>query len=79
MNCPKCNKPMEAGWLALYNPIVGTKLVWQAVKPGYVRLRMPTGSARVMQARLWGRGCPEGFICMACKLTLFSYDEENVT
>jgi hypothetical protein len=70
---------MEKGWLAVYNPIIGTKLVWQAVKPGYVRLQMPEGSVRVSKPKIWGGGCPEGFICKTCKITLFSYDEQNVT
>jgi len=70
---------METGWLAVYNPIIGTKIVWQPFKPGYVRLRMPLGSMLVSQPRLWGRGCPEGFICKTCKITLFSYDEQKVT
>jgi len=79
MNCPKCNSAMEKGWLAIYDPLILTKLVWQPIKPRYVRFRMPQDSVRVMKPRAWGHGCPEGFICKACKITLFSYDEKNVT
>ena len=71
---------METGWLAIYEPLFPlTRLVWQPVKPGYVRFSMPQGSVRVIQPRAWGRGCPVGFICQNCKITLFSYDEQNVT
>jgi hypothetical protein len=79
MNCPKCNSAMDEGWLAIYEPLPITRLVWQPVPPGYVRLRMPPGSVPVIQPRLWGRGCPAGFICKNCKITLFSYDEAATT
>lgn len=79
MNCPKCNSPMEKGWLAIYEPLPITRLLWQSVQPGWVRFRMPHGSVRVIQPRAWGRGCPEGFICKNCKITLFSYDEQSVS
>lgn len=77
--CPNCNSPMKQGWLAIYDPLLLTKLVWQPVKPGYVRFRMPSDSELVIQPKLWGRGCPEALICKTCELVLFSYDKENVT
>ena len=79
MNCPKCNSEMEMGWLAIYEPLPITRLVWQPVKPGSVRFRMPQKSVRVIQPRAWGHGCPEGFICRTCKLTLFFYDYKNTS
>jgi hypothetical protein len=79
MNCPKCNSEMEMGWLAIYEPLPITRLVWQPVKPGWVRFRMPREAVRVIQPRAWGHGCPEGFICKTCKVTLFSYDDKNTT
>jgi hypothetical protein len=44
-----------------------------------VRFGMPKDSVRVIKPRAWGHGCPEGFICKSCKITLFSYDERDVT
>ena len=70
---------MENGWLAIYEPLLITRLVWQPVKPGYIRFRMPQDSVRVIQPRAWGHGCSEGFICKPCQITLFSYDEKNAT
>ena len=71
---------MEQGWLAVYEPLwLLTRLVWQSVRPGYVRFSQPAGSVRVITPRAWGRGCPEGFICRACKVTAFSYDDKDAT
>ena len=57
MNCPKCGEPMEAGWLAVFNPMLWiTFVVWQATKPGYARLFRPVGSEKVIVPRVGGRG-----------------------
>jgi len=46
MNCPKCNSEMETGWLAVYESLPITRLVWQPVKPGWVRhFRIVMGQA----------------------------------
>jgi hypothetical protein len=45
--CPGCSEQMVPGWIALWNPIIGTKVRWQPAKAGYVRLRVPKG-ARVL-------------------------------
>ena len=70
---------MEPGWLAIYEPLPITKLVWQPVKPGWVRCRMPSGSTRVIKPRVFGKGCPPAFICRECKVSAFSYDEADAT
>jgi hypothetical protein len=70
---------MEEGWLAIYEPIIITRLVWQPVKPSYIRLKEPTGSVKVIQPRIGGGGCPKAYICRACKITTFSYDEHDAT
>lgn len=61
MDCPRCGQPMEEGWLTLFNPILWiTFVVWQSVKPGYVRLFRSAGSVKVIVPRVGGRGNPRG-------------------
>lgn len=79
MICPTCGKEMEDGWLAIYEPIIFTRVIWQPVQPSYIRLCAPTGSVKVIQPRVGGGGCPKAYICTACKMTTFSYDESNAT
>ena len=79
VNCPMCHEPMECGWLAVYEPLPMTRLVWQKIRPRWVRFRMPHGSVRVIQPRALGRGCPPAFICRSCRFTCFSYDEKDAT
>ena len=77
MKCPKCAAEMEAGWLALFNPIAWfTFVVWQATEPGYVRLFRPADSEKVIVQRAGGRGCPRAQICRQCKTVVFSYADE---
>ena len=78
-SCPICHEPMERGWLAIYEPLPITRLVWQKIRPRWVRFRMPQGSVRVIQPRALGRGCPPAFICQSCRFTCFSYDEKDAT
>ena len=72
---------MEKGWLALniVNAYIPTRLVWQPTRPGWFRLRLTPGAVPVITPKAWGRGCPEGYICKKCKITLFSYDEKDAT
>lgn len=71
MNCPKCAEEMEAGWLAIYEPLLITRLVWQPVKPQYVRMFQPAGAEKVIQPKFGGKGCPEAQICKKCKTVVF--------
>lgn len=69
---------MEEGWLAIYEPLPLTRLVWQPVQPGQVRFKKPEGAVRVIKPKAGGRGCPVAFICRACEMTVFSYAESDV-
>jgi hypothetical protein len=79
MECPKCGKQMEEGWLAIYEPLPVTRVVWQPVEPGQVRVKKPEGAVRVIKPKAGGKGCPTGHICKACEMTVFSYAESDVT
>jgi hypothetical protein len=70
---------MELGWLAIYEPWLLTRLIWQPIKPGYIRLFPPSGAKKVIRPEIWGRGCPKSYICKKCKIVIFSYNEKNVT
>jgi hypothetical protein len=65
---------MEDGWLAMFNPVLWLNfVVWQAVKPGYMRFFSPPGSEKVLVPRAWGKGCPRAQICRGCQMVAFSY------
>ncbi len=79
MKCPECQREMRYGWLAMFNPIRWFNfIVWQPLKPGYVRLWAPKDSERVMDPKFGGKGCPKAWICTDCKTVTFSYAEENL-
>ncbi len=79
LDCPLCHQPMEKGWIAIYDPIIITRAVWQDVRPGYVRLRAPAKAVNVMQPQVGGHGSPEAFLCRACEITVSSYDQRRTT
>lgn len=73
--CPVCSAPMEDGWVALWNPIVGTKVRWQRrPKPGYWRLRVPEGAKVLLRARVGGRDPRAALSCSACATTVIPPD-----
>ena len=76
--CPSCEQPMEEGWLAIYEPMPITRLVWQKKKPGWIRFMMPEGARKVIQPRTGGAGCPVSYICKPCEVVTFSFDKNNV-
>lgn len=79
MHCPKCAELMEEGWLAMFNPILWLNfVVWQAAKPGYVRMFRTAGSEKVIVPRVGGRGCPRAQICRGCKTVVFSYANDQL-
>ena len=79
MNCPKCQKEMEQGWLAMFNPILWLNfVVWQPKKPGYMRLFTPKNAEKVIVPRVAGKGCPRAHICRTCKTVSFSYSEDQL-
>lgn len=79
MNCPECHQEMKQGWLAMFNPTLWFNfVVWQSLKPGYVRFFAPEGSERVIVPKFGGRGCPKAWICTPCKTVTFSYAIENL-
>lgn len=79
VKCSKCHRSMEEGWLLIWNPIALLNFVnWQPVKPGYMRLRRPEGSEKVIIPRAGGRGCPRARICRPCKSVTFSYAEDHL-
>jgi hypothetical protein len=75
VDCPQCHRAMEEGYLAFYEPLVISRLVWQAERPGYVRVRRPPGSVVVMRSPLLGRGDPVAFICRQCRSVTVRYDQ----
>jgi len=74
MDCPQCHNAMEEGYLAFYEPLVISRLVWQAERPGYVRFRRPPGSVVVVRPPLLGRGDPAACICRRCRCVTVRYD-----
>ena len=79
MNCHECHEPMKHGWLALFNPMLWFNfVVWQPLKPGYVRFFAPRDSERVLVPRVGGKGCPKAWICVACETVTFSYAKANL-
>ena len=77
--CSSCGESMEPGWLAIYEPLPITRLIWQNKKPGWFRLFRPKGSEKVLQPVAGGRGCPVAYICRECQMVTFSYDRSNAT
>lgn len=60
VKCSKCHRSMEEGWLLIWNPIALLNFVnWQPVKPGYMRLRRPEGSEKVIIPRAGAGGALE--------------------
>ena len=79
MNCPKCQKEMEQGWLAMFNPILWLNfVVWQPRKPGYVRFFTPKNAEKVIVPKAAGKGCPKAHICRSCKTVSFSYSKDQL-
>lgn len=72
--CPVCSGLMETGWIAMWNPIVGTKVRWQPTKPGYRRLRAPEGAKVLLRARVGGRDPRVALYCSACATTVVPPD-----
>ena len=75
MTCPQCQGEMEDGYLAFYEPLPISRIVWQRPRPGYVRLRRPSGSVTVIRPPLFGQGDPAGWICRRCRYVAFHYSE----
>lgn len=75
ISCPSCGSRMVAGWLAMWNPILGQKVRWQPTKPAYGRWRVPKGAAVVLKARLGGRDARSAFRCPACATIVISPSE----
>ena len=73
MKCPQCNKEMEKGYLAFYEPLIISRIVWQKKKPGYIRFKAPKDSVKIIKPPLFGKGDSEGYICKACKCVCFNY------
>ena len=79
MNCPKCGEVMTEGWLTIFNLIHWlTFVVWQDIKPGYVRFFRPVGSEKVIIPRAGGFGNPRSQLCRSCKMVVFSYAEDQL-
>ena len=77
--CPRCGQAMESGWLALYEPTLLTRLVWQNEQAGWVRLRMPEESTVVIKPQPGGGGSPTGYICKDCDVVTFRFDRAQTT
>jgi hypothetical protein len=70
---------MDDGWLAAFNPIwLLTFVVWQATRPGYVRVFRPAGSEEVIMRPSSGRGCPKAQLCRGCKTVAFRYADDRL-
>ena len=77
--CSTCGESMEQGWLAIYEPLPITRLIWQNKRPGWLRLLRPKGSEKVIQPLPGGRGCPVAYICRKCQMITFSYDQRRAS
>ena len=66
ISCPTCSAQMDAGWVAMWNPIVFQKVRWQSTEPGYVRLRVPEGARVILAARAGGKGGRVAMLCPSC-------------
>lgn len=75
VSCPTCSTGMESGWLAMWNPILGQKIRWQATKPGWARLRVPKGAAVVLKTRTRGRDARAAYRCPDCATVVVPPDE----
>lgn len=75
MNCSTCNKEMELGYLAFYEPIAISRIVWQKEKPGYIRFKAPKDGIKVIKPPFLGKGDVQGYICKDCKTVFFKYEE----
>lgn len=64
--CPTCSAQMDAGWVAIWNPIVVQKVRWQPTEPGYGRLRVPEGARVILEARARGKGGRVAMLCPSC-------------
>ena len=73
--CPKCGNKMGKGFLAWYEPLAISRIVFQEKKPGYIRFKAPKDGLKVMKPPVFGKGDPEGFICKDCKWVSFQYSE----
>jgi len=67
---------MEEGYLAFYEPMIISRIVWQKEKPGYIRFKAPKDSVKVIKPPLFGKGDRKGDICKACKTVTFFYSED---
>jgi endogenous inhibitor of DNA gyrase (YacG/DUF329 family) len=74
MVCPSCGKEMAIGWIAMWNPFMGQKVRWQPTEPGWVRLRVPSGAAVVLQARAGGKDARVSWRCTECQTTVIPAD-----
>ena len=63
----------------MWNPIIGQKVRWQPVQPGYRRLRVPKGAAVMLKARFGGRDAREALRCAACATTVIPADPSYET
>ena len=72
--CPACGGRLTAGWLAMWNPILGQKVRWQEPQPGYGRLRIPAGAKVVLKARVGGKDARRALRCGTCATTVIPPD-----
>jgi len=73
-DCPACDATMAAGWIAMWNPIVGQKVRWQPTQPGWGRMRVPEGAAVVLKARTGGRDARLAYRCPSCATVVIPPD-----
>ena len=66
ISCPTCAAQMDAGWVAMWNPIAFQKVRWQPTEPGYVRLRVPEGARVILGARAGGKGGRVAMLWPSC-------------
>lgn len=74
MKCSTCSNEMELGYLAFYEPLVISRIVWQKEKPGYIRFNAPEDGIQVITPPILGKGDKQGYICKQCKNVFFKYE-----
>lgn len=71
---------MTAGWLGLWNQILGTKVRWQASEPDHqYRIRPPDDAVTVIATRWRGRDPRRAFRCPKCGTYVISPDQSYET
>ncbi len=71
MNCPKCGKKMEKGWINSAREVIYT----QALKKMFITASK-IGDISLTTHNMTGPRC-EAYVCRECHWVIVPYEEEN--